>query len=77
MIAEKDARARTTGTGTGNHRVIIKSDNTNHGTKAQKLERVQAMATMAIVKEQNIIQRKSKTQATREKKVRNGRKRIE
>jgi hypothetical protein len=35
------------------------------------------MATMAIVKEQNIIQRKSKTQATREKKVRNGRKRIE
>ena len=77
MIAEKDARARTTGTGTGNYWAVIKSDNTSHGVETRKLERVQAMATMAIVKEQDIIQRKSKTQATREKKVRNGRKRIE
>jgi hypothetical protein len=61
MIAEKDSRARTTGTGTGNHWVVIKSDNTSHGVKARKLERVQAIATMAIVKEQDDMQRERRT----------------
>jgi hypothetical protein len=68
MIAEKDARARTTGTGTDNHWVVIKSD-TNHGTEARKLELMQAIAAMAISREQDTTQRKSKTQATKEKKV--------
>ena len=67
--AEKEALARTTGTGTDNHWVVIKSDNTSHGMETRKLERVQVIATMAIVKEQDDIQRERRTQATKEKKV--------
>jgi hypothetical protein len=78
MIPEKEARAHTTGTGNNSTQGVIKNDNTNHGVEAQKLERVQAIAAiMTVVKEQDIIQRKSRIQATREKKVQRDRKRIE
>jgi hypothetical protein len=40
MITEKEARALTTGTGTSNHWVVIKSSNTNHGAEVLKLEYV-------------------------------------
>jgi hypothetical protein len=74
----QDSLGRTTGTGNSNTQGVVKNDNTNHGVEAQKLERVQAIATiMTVVKEQDIIQRKSRIQATREKKVQRDRKRIE
>jgi hypothetical protein len=70
MIGEKEARAHTTGTGNSNTQVVIKSDNTNHGVEAQKLERVQAIAIiMAVVKKQDIIQKTSRIQSTGAKKV--------